>query len=117
MVSKPLKPIKGKRPNKVGPPVLSLSPVGFEQAVRAALATGKAPPPPRRPNKGNVKVPFWEVREATQGGGWAVFELDEEGGTPVRGRERGGWDNYKQAEAWAEKMTMAARNKKAKKSK
>jgi hypothetical protein len=30
-------------------PTISLAPLGFEDAVRAALSTGKAPPAPKRP--------------------------------------------------------------------
>lgn len=30
---------------------ISLAPLKFDQAVSAALATGKAPPPPKRPKK------------------------------------------------------------------
>jgi len=31
---------------------VSLAPLAFEEAIRATLATGKAPPPPKRKPKG-----------------------------------------------------------------
>ena len=40
----------GKKNEKV-----TLAPLNFETAVRAALATGKAPPPPKQPKRKEKK--------------------------------------------------------------
>jgi hypothetical protein len=38
-----------KKPIRKKAETVSLAPLGFEEAVRATLATGKAPPPPKKP--------------------------------------------------------------------
>ncbi len=40
---------KMKKPPKKAEETISLAPLGFEEAVRATLATGKAPPLPKKP--------------------------------------------------------------------
>jgi hypothetical protein len=44
-----MKPKKPRNAARIGAEKISLAPLGLEDAVRAALATGKAPPLPKKP--------------------------------------------------------------------
>jgi hypothetical protein len=61
---------------------ISLAPLAFNEAIRATLATGKAPPPPKRKPKGKGKFirafVDYEIDKASRGGMLAVYGVDED---------------------------------------
>lgn len=95
-------PPKNHKPSRTG-----IAPLDFEKVVRAALATGK--PPKRKPSKKKAPrkpLQFYEVDRAESGAGWAVYELDAEGGERIKAHT--GFDSEGDAEWWA-RLTQEGR--------